>query len=120
MHRICHVVCHDASLISHLTKFYVYLHCYLLKCKTSLSVNCSDHTIILLIVSLYHHSCFDRTRTINNRVSSIMQAPASNNLIGPKPFGGSSTISSPPLANTGNSTLPRPQSQTVTGKFLSS
>lgn len=55
MHRICHVVCHDASLISHLTKFYVYLHCYLLKCKTSLSVNCSDHTTILLIVSLYYH-----------------------------------------------------------------
>ncbi|XP_015437675.1 PREDICTED: PDZ and LIM domain protein Zasp isoform X5 [Dufourea novaeangliae] len=48
-----------------------------------------------------------------------VQAPASNNLIGPKPFGGSSNLSSnlssPPLVNTGNSTLPRPQSQTVTG-----
>ncbi|XP_017790321.1 PREDICTED: PDZ and LIM domain protein Zasp isoform X3 [Habropoda laboriosa] len=48
-----------------------------------------------------------------------VQAPTSNNLIGPKPFGGSSTLSSnlssPPLANSGNSTLPRPQSQTVTG-----
>ncbi|KZC14735.1 PDZ and LIM domain protein Zasp [Dufourea novaeangliae] len=47
-----------------------------------------------------------------------VQAPASNNLIGPKPFGGSSNLSSnlssPPLVNTGNSTLPRPQSQTVT------
>ncbi|XP_017790314.1 PREDICTED: uncharacterized protein LOC108572555 isoform X2 [Habropoda laboriosa] len=47
-----------------------------------------------------------------------VQAPTSNNLIGPKPFGGSSTLSSnlssPPLANSGNSTLPRPQSQTVT------
>ncbi|CAL7942957.1 unnamed protein product [Xylocopa violacea] len=42
-----------------------------------------------------------------------VQAPTSNNLIGPKPFGGSN-LSSPPLANTGNSTLPRPQSQTVT------
>ncbi|XP_015437672.1 PREDICTED: PDZ and LIM domain protein Zasp isoform X2 [Dufourea novaeangliae] len=50
-----------------------------------------------------------------------VQAPASNNLIGPKPFGGSSNLSSnlssPPLVNTGNSTLPRPQSQTVTGLF---
>ncbi|CAK9817331.1 PDZ and LIM domain protein Zasp [Anthophora plagiata] len=47
-----------------------------------------------------------------------VQAPTSNNLIGPKPFGGSSTLSSnlssPPLVNSGNSTLPRPQSQTVT------
>ncbi|XP_076753179.1 PDZ and LIM domain protein 5 isoform X4 [Xylocopa sonorina] len=43
-----------------------------------------------------------------------VQAPTSNNLIGPKPFGGSN-LSSPPLVNTGNSTLPRPQSQTVTG-----
>ncbi|KOX77913.1 PDZ and LIM domain protein Zasp [Melipona quadrifasciata] len=43
-----------------------------------------------------------------------VQAPTSNNLIGPKPFGGSSTVSSPPLLNSGNSTLPRPQSQTVT------
>ncbi|XP_076753181.1 PDZ and LIM domain protein Zasp isoform X6 [Xylocopa sonorina] len=42
-----------------------------------------------------------------------VQAPTSNNLIGPKPFGGSN-LSSPPLVNTGNSTLPRPQSQTVT------
>ncbi|XP_076685562.1 PDZ and LIM domain protein Zasp isoform X1 [Andrena cerasifolii] len=42
-----------------------------------------------------------------------VQAPASNNLIGPKPFGGSSILSSPPLVNSG-STLPRPQSQTVT------
>ncbi|KAK9306908.1 hypothetical protein QLX08_002545 [Tetragonisca angustula] len=42
-----------------------------------------------------------------------VQAPTSNNLIGPKPFGGS-TVSSPPLLNSGNSTLPRPQSQTVT------
>lgn len=54
---------------------------------------------------------------LSNHASSPQpfSAPASNNLIGPKPFGGSSTISSPPLANTGNSTLPRPQSQTVTG-----
>ncbi|XP_017767468.1 PREDICTED: PDZ and LIM domain protein Zasp isoform X4 [Eufriesea mexicana] len=48
-----------------------------------------------------------------------VQAPTSNNLIGPKPFGGSSTLSSnlssPPLVNSGSSTLPRPQSQTVTG-----
>nr|XP_031835809.1 uncharacterized protein LOC116428371 [Nomia melanderi] len=47
-----------------------------------------------------------------------VQAPTSNNLIGPKPFGGSSSLSSnlssPPLINSGNSTLPRPQSQTVT------
>nr|XP_033325923.1 PDZ and LIM domain protein Zasp-like isoform X1 [Megalopta genalis] len=48
-----------------------------------------------------------------------VQAPASNNLIGPKPFGGSSTLPSnlsspPPLINSGSSTLPRPQSQTVT------
>ncbi|XP_017767466.1 PREDICTED: titin isoform X2 [Eufriesea mexicana] len=47
-----------------------------------------------------------------------VQAPTSNNLIGPKPFGGSSTLSSnlssPPLVNSGSSTLPRPQSQTVT------
>ncbi|XP_071857845.1 PDZ and LIM domain protein 5 isoform X5 [Bombus fervidus] len=56
---------------------------------------------------------------LSNHASSPQpfSAPASNNLIGPKPFGGSSTISSPPLANTGNSTLPRPQSQTVTGLF---
>ncbi|XP_076282576.1 uncharacterized protein LOC143210030 isoform X3 [Lasioglossum baleicum] len=49
-----------------------------------------------------------------------VQAPTSNNLIGPKPFGGSSTLPSnlsspPPLINSGSSTLPRPQSQTVTG-----
>ncbi|XP_076662405.1 PDZ and LIM domain protein Zasp isoform X2 [Halictus rubicundus] len=48
-----------------------------------------------------------------------VQAPTSNNLIGPKPFGGSSTLPSnlsspPPLINSGSSTLPRPQSQTVT------
>ncbi|XP_050464707.1 PDZ and LIM domain protein Zasp isoform X2 [Cataglyphis hispanica] len=48
-----------------------------------------------------------------------VQAPTSNNLIGPKPFGGSSGFSSnlspTPTINTGSSTLPRPQSQTVTG-----
>ncbi|XP_024222411.1 PDZ and LIM domain protein Zasp isoform X6 [Bombus impatiens] len=56
------------------------------------------------------------TSPVNPPSFRSVQAPASNNLIGPKPFGGSSTtISSPPLANTGNSTLPRPQSQTVTG-----
>nr|XP_033193300.1 uncharacterized protein LOC117158484 isoform X2 [Bombus vancouverensis nearcticus] len=55
------------------------------------------------------------TSPVNPPSFRSVQAPASNNLIGPKPFGGSSTtISSPPLANTGNSTLPRPQSQTVT------
>ncbi|CAL1677263.1 unnamed protein product [Lasius platythorax] len=46
-----------------------------------------------------------------------VQAPTSNNLIGPKPFGGSSGFSSnlspTPTLNAG--TLPRPQSQTVTG-----
>ncbi|XP_050600219.1 PDZ and LIM domain protein Zasp isoform X3 [Bombus affinis] len=57
------------------------------------------------------------TSPVNPPSFRSVQAPASNNLIGPKPFGGSSTISSPPLANTGNSTLPRPQSQTVTGLF---
>ncbi|XP_015437674.1 PREDICTED: PDZ and LIM domain protein Zasp isoform X4 [Dufourea novaeangliae] len=60
---------------------------------------------------------------LSNHASSPLpfSAPASNNLIGPKPFGGSSNLSSnlssPPLVNTGNSTLPRPQSQTVTGLF---
>ncbi|XP_076247134.1 PDZ and LIM domain protein 5 isoform X2 [Calliopsis andreniformis] len=54
---------------------------------------------------------------LNNHASSPLpfSAPTSNNLIGPKPFGGSSALSSPPLVNSGNSTLPRPQSQTVTG-----
>ncbi|KAK1127042.1 hypothetical protein K0M31_004653 [Melipona bicolor] len=53
---------------------------------------------------------------LSNHTSSPQpfSAPTSNNLIGPKPFGGSSTVSSPPLLNSGNSTLPRPQSQTVT------
>lgn len=53
---------------------------------------------------------------LSNHASSPQpfSAPTSNNLIGPKPFG-SSNISSPPLASTGGSTLPRPQSQTVTG-----
>ncbi|XP_061936194.1 PDZ and LIM domain protein Zasp-like isoform X18 [Apis cerana] len=52
---------------------------------------------------------------LSNHASSPQpfSAPTSNNLIGPKPFG-SSNISSPPLASTGSSTLPRPQSQTVT------
>ncbi|XP_076753182.1 PDZ and LIM domain protein Zasp isoform X7 [Xylocopa sonorina] len=52
---------------------------------------------------------------LSNNASSPQpfSAPTSNNLIGPKPFGGSN-LSSPPLVNTGNSTLPRPQSQTVT------
>ncbi|XP_012149253.1 PDZ and LIM domain protein 5 isoform X3 [Megachile rotundata] len=54
------------------------------------------------------------TSTITIQTGST-EAPTSNNLIGPKPFGGSSALSSPPLANSGNSTLPRPQSQTVTG-----
>ncbi|XP_078038459.1 PDZ and LIM domain protein 5-like isoform X6 [Augochlora pura] len=59
---------------------------------------------------------------LSNHASSPLpfSAPASNNLIGPKPFGGSSTLPSnlsspPPLINSGSSTLPRPQSQTVTG-----
>ncbi|XP_025073582.1 uncharacterized protein LOC105425203 isoform X2 [Pogonomyrmex barbatus] len=47
-----------------------------------------------------------------------VQIPTSNNLIGPKPFGGSSgfssNLSSAPTLNSGSSTLPRPQSQTVT------
>ncbi|XP_011690040.1 PREDICTED: uncharacterized protein LOC105451361 [Wasmannia auropunctata] len=47
-----------------------------------------------------------------------VQAPTSNSLIGPKPFGGSSGFSSnlspTPTLNSGGSTLPRPQSQTVT------
>ncbi|XP_024880292.1 PDZ and LIM domain protein Zasp isoform X7 [Temnothorax curvispinosus] len=50
-------------------------------------------------------------------------APTSNSLIGPKPFGGSSgfpssgfpsSLSPTPTLNSGSSTLPRPQSQTVT------
>ncbi|EFN66959.1 LIM domain-binding protein 3 [Camponotus floridanus] len=48
----------------------------------------------------------------------LVQAPTSNSFIGPKPFGGSSGFSSnlspTPTSNTGSSTLPRPQSQTVT------
>ncbi|XP_025073587.1 PDZ and LIM domain protein Zasp isoform X7 [Pogonomyrmex barbatus] len=48
--------------------------------------------------------------------------PTSNNLIGPKPFGGSSgfssNLSSAPTLNSGSSTLPRPQSQTVTGSGI--
>ncbi|XP_024880293.1 PDZ and LIM domain protein Zasp isoform X8 [Temnothorax curvispinosus] len=53
-----------------------------------------------------------------------VQAPTSNSLIGPKPFGGSSgfpssgfpsSLSPTPTLNSGSSTLPRPQSQTVTG-----
>ncbi|XP_071569654.1 uncharacterized protein [Temnothorax nylanderi] len=50
-----------------------------------------------------------------------VQAPTSNSLIGPKPFGGSSGFSSSlsptPTLNSGSSTLPRPQSQTVTGRY---
>ncbi|XP_014477449.1 PREDICTED: PDZ and LIM domain protein Zasp isoform X2 [Dinoponera quadriceps] len=46
-------------------------------------------------------------------------APSSNSLIGPKPFGGSvgfsSNLPSTPTLNSGSNTLPRPQSQTVTG-----
>ncbi|XP_026667216.1 uncharacterized protein LOC108622378 isoform X7 [Ceratina calcarata] len=54
---------------------------------------------------------------LSNHASSPLpfSAPTSNNLIGPKPFGGSnlsSNLSSPPLANSGNSTLPRPQTVT--------
>ncbi|XP_032453054.1 PDZ and LIM domain protein Zasp isoform X7 [Nasonia vitripennis] len=49
-----------------------------------------------------------------------VQAPT-NNLAGPKPFIGSSlsnqNYSSSPIINTGNSTLPRPQNQSVTGRF---
>ncbi|XP_029159382.1 PDZ and LIM domain protein Zasp isoform X2 [Nylanderia fulva] len=46
-----------------------------------------------------------------------VQAPTSNNLIGPKPFGGSSGFSSnlSPIPTSNIGTLPRPQSQTVTG-----
>ncbi|XP_032671172.1 PDZ and LIM domain protein Zasp isoform X6 [Odontomachus brunneus] len=48
-----------------------------------------------------------------------VQAPTSNSFIGPKPFGGSggfsSNLSSTPTLNSGSNTLPRPQSQTVTG-----
>ncbi|XP_025073585.1 PDZ and LIM domain protein Zasp isoform X5 [Pogonomyrmex barbatus] len=51
-----------------------------------------------------------------------VQIPTSNNLIGPKPFGGSSgfssNLSSAPTLNSGSSTLPRPQSQTVTGSGI--
>ncbi|XP_076547188.1 PDZ and LIM domain protein 5 isoform X7 [Osmia lignaria lignaria] len=57
------------------------------------------------------------TSTITIQTGST-EAPTSNNLIGPKPFGGSSALSSPPLVNSGNSTLPRPQSQTVTGSGI--
>jgi hypothetical protein len=49
-----------------------------------------------------------------------LQTPTSNNLIGPKPFGGSSGFSSnlpsTPTLNSGSTTLPRLQSQSVTGK----
>ncbi|KAI4502326.1 hypothetical protein M0802_002238 [Mischocyttarus mexicanus] len=46
-----------------------------------------------------------------------VQTPTSNSLIGPKPFGGSSTLSnlsSPPIANSANNILPRVQNQTAT------
>ncbi|XP_018300457.1 PDZ and LIM domain protein Zasp isoform X4 [Mycetomoellerius zeteki] len=51
-----------------------------------------------------------------------VQAPTSNNLVGPKPFGGSSgsfssNLSPTPTLNSGSNTLPRPQSQTVTGRY---
>ncbi|XP_018392098.1 PREDICTED: PDZ and LIM domain protein Zasp isoform X3 [Cyphomyrmex costatus] len=50
-----------------------------------------------------------------------VQAPTSNSLVGPKPFGGSSGFSSnlspTPTLNSGSNTLPRPQSQTVTGRY---
>ncbi|XP_019885977.1 PDZ and LIM domain protein Zasp isoform X3 [Ooceraea biroi] len=52
---------------------------------------------------------------------SVQPTPTSNNLIGPKPFGGSSGFSSnlqsSPTLNSGSSTLPRPQSQSVTGRY---
>ncbi|KAH0953879.1 hypothetical protein HN011_000694 [Eciton burchellii] len=50
-----------------------------------------------------------------------VQTPTSNNLIGPKPFGGSSGFSSnlpsTPTLNSGSTTLPRLQSQSVTGRY---
>ncbi|KYN34205.1 PDZ and LIM domain protein Zasp [Trachymyrmex septentrionalis] len=56
---------------------------------------------------------------LSSRKFVNLQAPTSNNLVGPKPFGGSSAgfssnLSPPPTLNSGSNTLPRPQSQTVT------
>ncbi|XP_066601203.1 PDZ and LIM domain protein Zasp [Prorops nasuta] len=51
---------------------------------------------------------------------AFSQAPTTNSLIGPKPFGGSSIgsnhLSPSPISNSGSNALPRLQSQTVTGK----
>ncbi|XP_015591695.1 PDZ and LIM domain protein Zasp isoform X10 [Cephus cinctus] len=59
------------------------------------------------------------TSPVNPPSLRPVQAPTSNNIGGPKPFGGSSiappSLSSPPIVNSGSNTLPRPQSQTVTG-----
>ncbi|XP_032453055.1 PDZ and LIM domain protein Zasp isoform X8 [Nasonia vitripennis] len=58
---------------------------------------------------------------LSNHGSSSPQSfsAPTNNLAGPKPFIGSSlsnqNYSSSPIINTGNSTLPRPQNQSVTG-----
>ncbi|XP_032453056.1 PDZ and LIM domain protein Zasp isoform X9 [Nasonia vitripennis] len=60
---------------------------------------------------------------LSNHGSSSPQSfsAPTNNLAGPKPFIGSSlsnqNYSSSPIINTGNSTLPRPQNQSVTGRF---
>ncbi|XP_024939160.1 PDZ and LIM domain protein Zasp isoform X3 [Cephus cinctus] len=62
------------------------------------------------------------TSPVNPPSLRPVQAPTSNNIGGPKPFGGSSiappSLSSPPIVNSGSNTLPRPQSQTVTESYL--
>ncbi|KAJ8679989.1 hypothetical protein QAD02_015776, partial [Eretmocerus hayati] len=63
--------------------------------------------------------------SLSNHGSSSPQpfSASTNNFSGPKPFIGSSVTnqnySSSPIINTGNSTLPRPPSQPVTGQFSS-
>lgn len=64
--------------------------------------------------------CVLRAATRIKKRNSVNSQPTSN-LIGPKPFGGSggfSSLSSTPTLNSGSSTLPRPQSQTVTGEWI--
>ncbi|XP_033222956.1 PDZ and LIM domain protein Zasp isoform X9 [Belonocnema kinseyi] len=83
------------------------------------SKNATSHCTEKILTSYPQQPTRLGTSIVDSPSLRPVQAPTSNNIGGSKLYGGSSfntpNYSSPPTYNSGSSTLPRPQSQTVTG-----
>ncbi|XP_033222499.1 PDZ and LIM domain protein Zasp isoform X2 [Belonocnema kinseyi] len=86
------------------------------------SKNATSHCTEKILTSYPQQPTRLGTSIVDSPSLRPVQAPTSNNIGGSKLYGGSSfntpNYSSPPTYNSGSSTLPRPQSQTVTESYI--